>query len=236
MAKKRGENMNIRIGKINRKASTLREQAYEIIKNAIMSGFFKPGQPLVEEQLAKDLGLSRTPLREALVLLEHDQYIEMIPYKGTFVTKLTIKEAAEIFHIRELLEPAAVCMAIEHISDEEIGELRDYFTSVREKVAQGDLETFLASNKVIHDKLLEYGENETLRKLILSYIEKIQRYQIMIKAWDNYSPYIMEEFEEHCQLIDALYRRDTTEINQLMISHLKNCCKRMIIQLEKSSE
>ncbi|MDK2824199.1 MAG: hypothetical protein PWQ67_1078 [Clostridia bacterium] len=223
------------IGRINRKASTLREQAYDIIKNAIMTGILKPGQALVEEQLAKDLGLSRTPLREALVLLEHDQYIEMIPYKGTFVTILTIKEVKEIFHIRELLEPEAVCMALEHIKDREINELKEFFTKSKDKVASGDLDTFLASNKLIHDKLLEYGENETLRKLIISYIEKIHRYQTMINAWDNHS-YIMDEFQEHCILIDALYKRDPNEIKELMISHLRNCCHRIIDQLNKNNQ
>ncbi|MGI6226900.1 MAG: GntR family transcriptional regulator [Peptococcales bacterium] len=221
------------IGKINRKASTLREQAYDIIKNAIMSGEFKPGQTLIEEQLAKDLGLSRTPLREALVLLEHDQYIEMIPYKGTFVTTLTIKEAQEIFHIRKLLEPEAVCMALKHISEEEIDYLKDFFIKARTKVSQGDMETFLASNKLIHDKLLEYGENETLRNLIISYLEKIQRYQTMIKAWDDSS--FMEEFEEHCVLIDELYNKDEKKFRKLMITHLENCCERLIEQLKKST-
>jgi len=223
----------VSIGKINRKASTLREQAYDIIKSAIMSGTFKPGQALIEEQLAKDLGLSRTPLREALVLLEHDQYIEMIPYKGTFVTNLTVKEVKEIFHIRELLEPEAVCMALEHITTEELDQLRHFFLKSREKVRNGDLDTFLASNKLIHDKLLEYGENETLRKLIISYIEKIQRYQTMIKAWDDFS-YIMDEFEEHWVLIEQLYVGDVKKIKELMIIHLRNCCRRLITQLENN--
>ncbi|MFZ7102005.1 MAG: GntR family transcriptional regulator [Peptococcaceae bacterium] len=222
------------IGKINRKASTLREQAYDIIKTAIMSGTLKPGEALVEEQLAKDLGLSRTPLREALVLLEHDQYIEMIPYKGTFVTKLTNEEVKEIFQIRELLEPEAVCLALQHITEQEIEELKEFFNKSRVKVARGDLDTFLASNKLIHDKLLEYGENETLRRLIISYIEKIQRYQVMINAWEG-SANIMDEFEEHCTLIDALYKKEQNEIRSLMISHLRNCCKRMISQLEKNN-
>lgn len=221
------------IGKINRKASTLREQAYEIIKSAIMSGTFKPGQALVEEQLAKDLGLSRTPLREALVLLEHDQYIEMIPYKGTFVTSLTIKEVKEIFHIRELLEPEAVCMALAQITKEEIDQLREFFIKSREKVHHGDLETFYASNKLLHDKLLEYGENETLRTLIISYIEKIQRYQTMTNAWDD-SPYIMDEFEEHWIMIKHLYLKDHKKIKELMSIHLQNCCTRLIKQLEKT--
>lgn len=222
------------IGKINRKASTLREQAYEIIKTAIMSGSLKPGEALVEEQLAKDLGLSRTPLREALVLLEHDQYIEMIPYKGTFVTKLTHKEVKEIFHIRQLLEPEAVCMAVEHITEEEINDLRDFFAKSRDKVSLGDLETFLANNKFIHDKLLAYGENETLRKLIINYIEKIQRYQVMINAWDD-SSYIMDEFEEHCLLIEALSKKDTKKIRKLMVVHLQNCCQRILNQLKEKN-
>ncbi|KJS20539.1 MAG: hypothetical protein VR72_14135 [Clostridiaceae bacterium BRH_c20a] len=223
------------IGKINRKASTLREQAYDIIKNAIMSGPFKPGQALIEEQLAKDLGLSRTPLREALVLLEHDQYIEMVPYKGTFVTSLTVKEVRDIFHIRELLEPEAVCLAIKHISKDEIDQLQDFFIKSKDKVSRGDLETFLASNKLIHDKLLEYSENETLRKLIISYIEKIQRYQTMIKAWDD-SSYILDEFEEHRVLIEQLYKGDVKKIKQLMQTHLRNCCARLIKQLEKNTQ
>jgi len=222
----------VSLGKINRKASTLREQAYDIIKNAIMSGVFKPGQALVEEQLAQQLGLSRTPLREALVLLEHDQYIKMIPYKGTFVTNLTVKEVKEIFQIRELLEPEAVCMALDHITVEEIDHLRDFFEKSKDRVNQGDLDTFLATNKLIHDKLLEYGENETLRSLIMGYIEKIHRYQRMIHAWDD-PTYIMDEFNEHCTLIEELYHKDKQKIKELMIVHLRNCCNRLIQQLNK---
>lgn len=219
------------IGKINRKASTLREQAYEIIKSAIMNGKLMPGEPLVEDQLAKDMGLSRTPLREALVLLERDQYIEMIPYKGTFVTNLTEQEVKEIFQIREVLETEAVCWSLSYFTKEEILELREYFAAVRSKVEQGDLEAFLASNKVIHDKLLFHASNETLRNLIVNYIEKIQRYQTMVKAYDNQT-LIIDEFSEHCELIEALLCKNVEHIRHLMVSHLQNCCNRILRQMD----
>lgn len=218
--------------KINRKASRLREQAYEQIKQAILGGQLHPGQVLVEEQLSQDLGLSRTPLREALVLLEREQLIEMIPYKGTFVTGLTVREARELFQVRAALEPLAIRLAIDSIPAAELQALAERRVTA---AAHVDFATLARDNRALHDLILRYAGNDTLRGLINSFIEKIHRYQavarVPISQEDLYA-----EYQEHGAILQALQARDVATAQDSLQRHLTNAARRVLEQIERREE
>lgn len=218
--------------KINRKASRLREQAYEQIKQAILGGQLHPGQVLVEEQLSQDLGLSRTPLREALVLLEREQLIEMIPYKGTFVTGLTVREARELFQVRAALEPLAIRLAIDSIPAAELQALAERRVTA---AAHMDFATLARDNRALHDLILRYAGNDTLRGLINSFIEKIHRYQavarVPISQEDLYA-----EFQEHGAILQALLARNVATAQDSLQRHLTNAARRVLAQIERREE
>ena len=94
-----------------RTGSTLTERVYSSVKEAILSLNLKPGSPLVEDELAGQLGTSKTPVRDALLALERDGLVTKIPYKGTYVSELTEDDAVEIFQLRSALEGLASRLA-----------------------------------------------------------------------------------------------------------------------------
>lgn len=220
------------IEKINRKASRLREQAYEQIKKAILSGQLRPGQVLVEEQLSQDLGLSRTPLREALVLLEREQLIEMIPYKGTFVTSLTVREARELFQVRAALEPLAIRLAIDRIPAAELTALAERHLAA---AAHIDFDTLVMDNRALHDLILRYADNATLRELINSFIEKIHRYQAVAHVQISQGD-LRAEFQEHLAILQALQARDAAVAQERLQQHLANSARRVMAQIEQREQ
>lgn len=219
------------IEKVNRKASRLREQAYAQIKKAILNGQLRPGQALVEEQLSHDLGLSRTPLREALVLLEREQLIEMIPYKGTFVTGLTVREARELFQVRAALESLAIRLAIDRIPAEEMAEVaaRHFANGWEERI---DFDMLAAGNRALHDLVLRYADNDTLRGLINSFIEKVHRYQAVAHVEISQED-LQAEFREHYAILQALQARNGALAQERLQLHLANSARRVIAQIER---
>src|SRR5690606_26925418 len=116
--------------KINKKSLRLRELAYMEIRSAIVEGRLKPGDPMIETELTEQLGVSRTPLREALALLEHEGLIETIPYKGTFVAGIDRQTFEEILDLRMLLETRAIELAADKIPKEELLALRKRFQNL----------------------------------------------------------------------------------------------------------
>ena len=218
--------------KINRKASRLREQAYEQIKKAILGGQLSPGQVLVEAQLSQDLGLSRTPLREALVLLEREQLIEMIPYKGTFVTGLTVREAREVFQVRAVLEPLAIRLAIDRIPAAELAAVAEQHLAA---AAHVDFATLARDNHALHDLILRYADNTTLRQLINSFIEKIHRYQAVADVQISQED-MCAEFQEHFAILQALQARDAAAAQDKLQQHLSNSARRVMTQIEQQEQ
>ena len=110
----------------------LRELVFDALREAILSGTLKPGDRLMEVQLAEEMGVSRTPVREAIRKLELEGLVVMVPRKGAYVSGLSLKDAADLFEIRQSLEGLAASLAAERITDEEIKMLEDSFKQLVE--------------------------------------------------------------------------------------------------------
>jgi DNA-binding GntR family transcriptional regulator len=121
------------VKKINKKSVRLRQLAYEEVRSAILKGNLKPGDPLVEMDLSERLGVSRTPLREAMALLEHEGLIETIPYKGTFIASLDRKEVEDLYDLRMVLEIRALELAIGKIPYETLKHLEQEIGRIAKK-------------------------------------------------------------------------------------------------------
>ena len=100
--------------------NALKNVAYEYLLNAIMSYELKPGQVIVEQEVSDQLGISRTPIREAFKQLESEGLVHHFPSRGTFVTNLTVQDVEEIFQLREMFELTALKSAIHRITEEEL--------------------------------------------------------------------------------------------------------------------
>lgn len=198
---------------------SLKEKAYQAIKDGIVFYRYRPGEPLVEEQLARELAISRTPVREALKDLQRDGLVKHIPLKGVFVAEVSTKDVEEVFFLREALEVAAVNLAVKRYSDEEIAEIARVFDSLDESLNAGRYEDLFRADVMLHDFIVEQSGNRRLAQFVRILNDQIQR----IRRISATTPGRMEEsLKEHRSIVEALKRRESDLAGRLLREHLRN--------------
>ncbi len=184
--------------------SPLRAQVTTILRNAILSGNLKPGSILYERELAKQLGVSKTPVRESLTVLDHEGLVRTLPRKGYLVSPLTVQDVHNFFELRLILESAAVELAARRITDQQLEALSALVPDDGEEMPRR-----LNRNRDLHYSLALLSGNERLASLVKSLISEMRR---MIAA--GYVP------EEHEKLMAALKERDPKRAVEAMRSHI----------------
>jgi DNA-binding GntR family transcriptional regulator len=202
----------------------LRELVFEAIREAIVSGTLAPGERLMEVQLAEELGVSRTPVREAIRRLELEGYVVMVPRKGAFVASLSAKDVADVFEIRAALEGLAAELAAERITEEELEELERQLHYVARCVEEGDLPGLVEADTRFHELLYRASRNQRLTQIIGNLREQIQRFRTTSLA----TPGRMQEtLEEHKKIVEALAQRNAVLARRLAEEHIENAENRM---------
>lgn len=159
--------------KISRIAAPVREQIVSNLRGAIVQGQFKPGQRLIERELCELLGVSRTPLREALRQLETELLIELKPHKGPVVAKVTQKDAQEIYQIRQLLESLACRLFAENASERDIKKLKKSCANLADVIKRGDLNRLLEAKDEFYRILLNGCDNKLVKNMLRSLTTRI---------------------------------------------------------------
>lgn len=154
-----------------------REVAYEAVKAAILAGTLEPRERLIEERLGAALQLSRTPIREALAILEHDGIIEAVPYKGLMVRSITVQEFLSMYEALGHIEAAVARAAVQNITAAEIERLTATL-DVAESLIPHDVPGHLAACRDFQRQLCACSENPFLTKLLLSIEERSDMYLI----------------------------------------------------------
>ena len=144
----------------------LREVVCETLRDAIRSGILKPGERLMEIQLAEELGVSRTPVREAIRRLELEGYVIMMPRRGTYVANLSIRDVNEVFEIRTSLESLSSGLAAERITDDELERLQRLLVQIGSYIEIGDMEKIVETDTEFHDLLYQASRNQRLVGII----------------------------------------------------------------------
>jgi DNA-binding GntR family transcriptional regulator len=216
--------MDFQIEEIRRPIS-LKDEAYQRIKQLILSGTLDSGDMLDIDRLASGLGISRTPLREALLRLEQDGLVKTIPYKGTFVAEVFKKDVEEIYQVREVLESLAVRLATSAIPDDELGEMQALFASVEAEIAEGNFELYAQSDTQFHDLITRHCGNEVLQQLLKTLADRVHRVRIFSRK--QAGPHIDRSFQEHGLVLNALLERDVDSASDLMAEHLRNAGRRI---------
>ena len=155
----------------------LREVVCESLRNAISKGVLKPGERLMEIQLAEELGVSRTPVREAIRKLELEGYVVMLPRRGTYVSSLTIRDVNEVFEIRTSLESLAAALASERITDEEMDNLQRFLVQFANDIKSGDMEHIVDTDMKFHDALYQASRNNRLVGIISNLRDQLTRFR-----------------------------------------------------------
>jgi DNA-binding GntR family transcriptional regulator len=165
-------------------SSSVRERAYEYLKTAIFSGQFSPGERLTEEHLAKTLGMSRTPIREALHKLESEGLISPLATRGFVAAQDSRDEVDELFEIRAVLEGYALRIISERIDEAMLGQLEGVVAQAEEALGRQSLDEVFAMNTRFHDTLHElitdkrrlYHQMVTMRQYVLRYRKNTLQY------------------------------------------------------------
>lgn len=196
---------------------SLKDRVYAAIKDAILSLKLKPGTPLVEAQLAEELGVSKTPVREALSELEREGFVTRILFKGTYVTEVTAKDVMEIFQLRAVLEGLAARLATPLFSSQELDEIAHNLTASEAALAEGDLTLCSKLGKTLHDAIINKADNQRLMLIIRNLDDHIQRFRAIS---DQISGRLNKSVREHRRILDALRQRDPAAAEQAMRDHL----------------
>ncbi len=211
--------------------------AYESIKKAIINGELKPGDHLNAPYLAKVLGMSRTPIREALKMLEIDGLVESKNI-GVYVKQMTLKEAYDLTDVRAALECQALKSSLNYITDEEISNLENALLDLKEKLARGEVVEYDAVNHLDEDfhKLITLKSNNSFLIGISQSISHItSRYFKLFSKNATYTN-IKEAIDELLLMIASLKARDYNTAAEQLSYHIKAGAEEMAELLQKRGD
>lgn len=197
----------------------LREIVFETLREAIINATLKPGERLMEIQLAEEMGVSRTPVREAIRKLELEGFVVMVPRKGAYVADISTKDIADVFEIRAALEGLAAGLAAERITEEELEKLERILVKIGECVKNNDLEKLIEVDTEFHDTLFKASRNERLVQIVSNLREQIQRFRTASLSTPGRMKYALEE---HKKIVEAVSERNVELAQALAREHIEN--------------
>jgi GntR family transcriptional regulator, rspAB operon transcriptional repressor len=196
---------------------------YEQLKNAIVSGAIKPGEILNEAVIAEKYGTGKTPTREALLLLAHENLLDAMPRVGYVVSRLTTKDFIEIFTLRMILETEAIGLAVVHISAEDLAQIEENNNLERkiflEKPPRANEQAYQL-NREFHAIIAHASGNLRLEKIIESLINDLER----ALSFDPYSA----DSSQHTEIINSLKARDKSRAQEAMRAHISETRLRIL--------
>lgn len=207
----------------------LRDVVFNTLREAILKGDLKPGERLMELQLASKLGVSRTPIREAIRMLEQEGLAVTTPRKGAEVAKMTLKDMEDVLEIRDALDELAVRIACQKITDEQLKQLEDVKELFEKNTQTNNVKNIAEADVSFHDVIYEATGNPKLVTLLNNLREQVYRYRVeYIKDSKNYPTLIAE----HEAILDSLKNRDVKNAVEAMHVHVANQAEavKMVIQ------
>ncbi|HWR29273.1 MAG TPA: GntR family transcriptional regulator [Negativicutes bacterium] len=192
---------------------SLKERAYKIIRQNIISCAFPPGFLLNEKDLVEKIGVSRTPIREALNLLAQEQMVTIVPQRGSFVTEITPKTINDVFQVREMLEPLLARLVTPIVEERDLIEFRDRFMTM----TSDDYEAAMVADKEFHNYIVKASNNIYLINLI----DNLYAQNARIRAVSLRMPQRMAQTQgEHLAIIDAMLLRNEAKAAEAMRRHM----------------
>lgn len=211
----------------------LREVVFESIRGAIISGVLKPGERLMEIQFAEKMGVSRTPIREAIRKLELEGLVIMLPRKGAYVADLSIKNITDVLEVRAALEGLASGLAALRISEAEIKELVLTAAQFQKAMEENEVDEIIQMDMEFHDRIFKATRNEKLMQMTNSLREQVQRFRIM---YLNKSIKSLDLPKDHYEIVDAISSRNADMAEKLAKRHIENAEKQLMKMIETVPE
>ena len=181
----------------------LRDVVFNTLRQAILRGELKPGERLMEIQLANKLGVSRTPIREAIRKLELEGLVLMIPRKGAEVAEITEKSLRDVLEVRRALEELAVELVCEKITDEQIQDLKGAAEDFKASLKEGDITRIAEADVKFHDVIYMATDNQKLIQLLNNLREQMYRYRVEYLKRSDFHQQLIDEHEEIIETIES---------------------------------
>lgn len=216
-----------RLDTLQSSSSSLRAQVFKEIEQAILNGAFAPGDSLAEIRLSVELGVSRTPVREALRQLELEGLVTNVPNKGAVVVGISEKDVDDIYTIRSYIEALAAKWAAQQVTDEEIGGLREIVELQEYYVSRGDSLQVWHLDSRFHELIYEYCRSRPLRQTLSALHHIIQNARALSFKTAGRAEVAVQE---HRNILEAIAARDSDAAEALTAEHIKNA-KRTFLEM-----
>lgn len=213
----------------NDSSRLLREVAYERLKDAVRYADLTPGEPLSENRISKALGISRTPVREALQMLAQEGMVEIIPGRAITVASRSIREVLDVLHIRLLLEPEMIRLSTNAISDTQLEQLWNALLKMEKAIEDEDRGAWSKSDTVWHEILSEACPNALLGENVLQMRNRIHRYANVDHKLKFQQ--LRNGTKEHRDIVQAISDKDAEKAETLMREHIESLRNNLFNQL-----
>ncbi len=204
---------------------SLRGRVFHKLREDILSGKYEENEELKEVAIGEELGVSRTPVREAFRQLELEGLIQIIPNKGAYVTGITEKDVKDIYMIRSLLEGLCARWATEHITQEQLAEMEENIYLSKFHAQKGHLEQLAELDNRFHDIMYEACDSKILEHQLKDFHQYVLRVRRKTLASKNRGP---KSNEEHEEILQAIKAGDGERAEQLANRHMINAYDNMV--------
>ena len=206
----------------------LRDVVFKTLRQGILTGELKPGERLMEIHLADRLGVSRTPIREAIRKLELEGLVTMIPRRGAEVAQISAQNLKDVLEVRQALDALGVELACERITDEGLAELKEACDHFAEMTKTKDATIITKADVALHDVIIRATGNERLQQMISNLSEQMYRYRFEYIKDSSYHALLIEE---HRRIYESIAARDKEQAVKEIQEHINNQLKTIMEHL-----
>ena len=230
------DKIRVDVGGIKKvKKGTLKDQVAAQIKEEILLNHWRPHQPIVIDEVANELGISHTPIREALAMLELEGLVELSSYSNPRVANITAIDVDEIYEMRKLVESWAIERAAVNLTKDQLDDLEHVLYEARVEAEKGNYAAYSKADLNLHDMILKSTGNNLFAYLAQRVHDRSIRVRSLVEATGTRQD-VMRIIDEHCSMVDALQKRDPELARKRLVAHLEADQKRTLSALRQRRE
>jgi len=222
-----------KLSKINN-YELLSKKVYRILKEKIIKGNFASGEKILEVNISKQLGVSRTPVREALRGLAAEGFVKMEPNQGMVVVDFSLEELKEVLETRMLLEGFAASVAAEKITPEEIAKLEGIIKKMNNCICKNDVIAYSNLNAKFHGLILNTCGNKRMMKICENLSDSEHRFKI--RSLRSSPERLKYSLKEHQKILEAFKKKDSEQAEKLSRKHIDNVIKNILAHKSKEED
>jgi len=211
----------------------LSKKVYRKLKKEIIKGSFKPGNKILEGRIAEQMGISRTPVREAIRELAAEGFVTLSPNQGVVVRSVSVENIREVLQIHSVLEGLAARLSCEVTNEEDLKELENYVNKMEKLVEKKDLLTYSEVDLKFHELIVNICRNKRLIQMRRNISDQAQRYRISSLSIPRR---LKESLKEHQKILEAFKTKDPKKADSMSQKHIQNALKNILVKVIKKQE